>query len=129
MTEPNPWRRVRLALLAVAFVLAAGTIGFSFILHLSVLDAFYDTTTVVTTIGFRQPRELTTGAKIFSVVLILAGVSTVLYAFGVVLEAILEGHPCSGTRPTTPSWSGPASVAAEPWWRPSTATPTTSTSP
>src|SRR5437868_5006277 len=92
MTEPNPWRRVRLALLAVAFVLAAGTVGFTLILHLGVLDAFYDTTTVVTTIGFRDPGELTTGAKIFTVVLVLSGVSTVLYAFGVVLEAILEGH-------------------------------------
>src|SRR5207248_8524800 len=92
MMEPNPWRRVRLALVAVALVLAAGTVGFALILHLSVLDAFYDTTTVVTTIGFREPRQLSTGAKIFTVVLILAGVSTVLYAFGVVLEAILEGH-------------------------------------
>ena len=92
MTEPNPWRRVRLALVAVAFVLVAGTVGFTLILHLSVLDAFYDTTTVVTTIGFREPKTLTSGAKIFTVVLILAGVSTVLYAFGVVLEAILEGH-------------------------------------
>jgi voltage-gated potassium channel len=92
MTEPNPWRRVRLALVAVALVLAAGTVGFSFILHLSVIDAFYDTTTVVTTIGFRQEHTLSTGGKIFTVVLILAGVSTVLYAFGVVLEAILEGH-------------------------------------
>ena len=34
--------------------------------HLSVLDAFYDTTTVVTTIGFREPRQLSTGAKIFT---------------------------------------------------------------
>jgi voltage-gated potassium channel len=89
--ERNPWRRVRLALLAVVLVLATGTVGFSLIFGVGILQALYDTANVVTTIGFReQPRS--TGAKVFSIVLILVGVGTVLYAFSVVLEAIIEGH-------------------------------------
>ena len=91
MRERNPWRRVRIALLAIVVVLAIGTVGFIVIFGVSVLQALYDTTSVVTTIGFReQPKS--TGAKVFSIFLILAGVGTVLYAFGVVLEAIIEGQ-------------------------------------
>src|SRR5436305_7899405 len=72
-------------------VLTVGTVGFIVIFGVGVLQALYDTASVVTTIGFRaQPKSA--GAKIFSIFLILAGVGTVLYAFGVVLEAIIEGQ-------------------------------------
>jgi voltage-gated potassium channel len=89
--ERSPWRRVVIALLAIVVVLAVGAVGFMVIFGVGVLQAIYDTTSVVTTIGFReQPHS--TGAKVFSIILILAGVGTVLYAFGVVLEAIIEGQ-------------------------------------
>src|SRR4051794_2593756 len=91
MLERSPWRRGVIAVLAIVVVLAVGTAGFVFILGVGVLQGLYDTASVVTTIGFReQPHS--TGAKIFSIFLILAGVGTVLYAFGVVLEAIIEGQ-------------------------------------
>lgn len=79
------------ALVAMVIVLAVGTVGFMVIFSVGVLEALYDTASVVTTIGFReQPHSA--GAKVFSIFLILAGVGTVLYAFGVVLEAIIEGQ-------------------------------------
>ena len=91
MFERNPWRRVLIALAAIVLVLAVGTVGFMVIFGVSVLQAFFDAASVVTTIGFRQQPE-STGAEIFSIILILVGVGTVLYAFGVVLEAIIEGQ-------------------------------------
>ncbi len=84
-------RRIRLALLALAFVLVAGTIGyvgFGF----SVLDAAYQTVTTVTTVGFREVRPLDGAGKTFTIVLILVGVGTALYALTVLLEALIEGH-------------------------------------
>ena len=76
MLERGPWRRVVIALLAIVVVLAIGTVGFMVIFGVGALQAVYDTTSVVTTIGFRaQPKS--TGAKIFSIFLILAGVGTV----------------------------------------------------
>jgi len=89
--ERTPWRRVVIALAAIAVVLAVGTVGFMVIFDVSVLQGIYDAASVVTTIGFRQQPH-STGAEIFSIVLILVGVGTVLYAFGVVLEAIIEGQ-------------------------------------
>jgi voltage-gated potassium channel len=89
----TPWLRVRVALGAVLVVLAAGTVGFWRILGGSLLDALYDTVTIVTTIGFQHPSgALSAQEKAFTIILVLVGVSTVLYAFGVVLEVLIEGQ-------------------------------------
>lgn len=84
-------RRIQLALGLVLGVIAAGTIGY-IVIGFSVLDAVYQTVTTISTVGFRELHPLGTGGKIFTIVLILAGVSTALYAFSVVLETLVEGH-------------------------------------
>ncbi len=84
-------RRIGIALLAVLAVMAGGTVGY-LVLGFSLLNAVYQTVTTITTVGFREVQPLGTAGKIFTIVLILAGVGTVLYAFGVVIESLLEGH-------------------------------------
>jgi len=76
------FRRIQLALLAVLAVVIAGSIGY-IALGFSLLDAVYQTVTTITTVGFREGRPLGTAGKIFTIVLILAGVGTALYAFSV----------------------------------------------
>jgi voltage-gated potassium channel len=84
-------RRIQFALLAVLAVLVAGSIGYV-VLGFSLLDAVYQTVTTITTVGFREVHPLGTAGKIFTIVLILAGVGTALYAFSVVLDSLVEGH-------------------------------------
>ena len=84
-------RRISIALLAVLAVMAGGTAGYV-VLGFSPLDAVFQTVTTITTVGFREVEPLGEAGKIFTIVLILAGVGTVLYAFGVVIESLLEGH-------------------------------------
>jgi voltage-gated potassium channel len=84
-------RRILLALGMVLGVIAAGSIGYV-VLGFGVLDAVYQTVTTITTVGFRELHPLDTAGKIFTIVLILAGVGVALYAFGVVLETLVEGH-------------------------------------
>jgi voltage-gated potassium channel len=84
-------RRIQFALLAMLAVVAAGSIGYV-VLGFSPLDAIYQTVTTITTVGFREVHPLGTGGKIFTIVLIIAGVGTALYAFSVVLESLVEGH-------------------------------------
>lgn len=84
-------RRIQLALLAVLAVLVAGSIGY-IVLGFSPLDAVYQTVTTITTVGFREIHPLGTAGKIFTIVLIILGVGTALYAFSVVLESLVEGH-------------------------------------
>ncbi len=84
-------RRIELALLALLGAVIAGTVGYV-LLGFSPLDALYQTVTTITTVGFREVHPLNAGGKIFTIVLIIAGVGTALYAFGVVLETLVEGH-------------------------------------
>ncbi len=84
-------RRIQFALLAVLAVVAAGCIGY-LVLGFGPLDALYQTVTTITTVGFRELHPLSTAGKIFTIVLIIAGVGTALYAFSVVLESLVEGH-------------------------------------
>ncbi|HSP39042.1 MAG TPA: potassium channel protein [Frankiaceae bacterium] len=88
----NPVRRIRRAVSSLAFVMACGTIGY-LIFGFPFIDALYQTVTTVTTVGFREVHPIdTVGEKLFTMVLVLAGVGTAFYTFGVSLEALVEGH-------------------------------------
>jgi voltage-gated potassium channel len=95
MADDKLWadtlRRIRLAVGALVFVLIAGTAGY-WLLGFSPLDAVYQTVTTVTTVGFREVHPLHAAGESFTIVLILVGVGTALYTFGVVLEVLIEGH-------------------------------------
>ncbi|MGH3714042.1 MAG: potassium channel family protein [Micromonosporaceae bacterium] len=84
-------RRIQRALLAVALVLAVGTVGYV-MLGFSPVEALYQTVTTVATVGFREVHPLGTAGQVFTMALILAGAGTMLYTFGVLLEALIEGH-------------------------------------
>jgi voltage-gated potassium channel len=87
----GPLRRIGRALLAFALVLLIGTVGYV-VLGFGLLDAVYQTVTTVTTVGFREVHPLTAVGQVFTIILILLGAGTALYAFGVVLEGLIEGH-------------------------------------
>ncbi|MVU80375.1 potassium channel protein [Nocardia sp. ET3-3] len=61
-------------------------------LGFGVLDALYQTVTTITTVGFREVHPLSATGQVFTMVLILVGAGTVFYLFGVLLEALIEGH-------------------------------------
>jgi voltage-gated potassium channel len=83
-------RRISIAMVALVVVVGGGTLGY-WDLGLSPLNALYQTVTTVTTVGFSELFPLNGSAKIFTIILVLVGVSTVLYAFGVLLEALIGG--------------------------------------
>ena len=72
-------------------VIVAGTVGYV-ILGFGFVEALYQTVTTITTVGFREVHPLSTVGEFFTIALILVGVGTALYMFGVVLEALIEGH-------------------------------------
>ncbi|HEY7137525.1 MAG TPA: potassium channel protein [Acidimicrobiia bacterium] len=85
------WSRLFLALVALTSVIVVGTIGYV-VLGFGWLDALYQTVTTVATVGFREVRPLSDAGKIFTIALIMVGVGTALYTFGVVLETLIEGR-------------------------------------
>jgi voltage-gated potassium channel len=91
MLMRDPFRRVRIGLVALGLVVLAGTTGY-LLFGFSLLNALYQTVSTVTTVGFNPPHPLGAGSKVFTIVLILLGVGTALYTFSAVLEALIEGH-------------------------------------
>lgn len=87
----DPLRRIRLGLLSLGAVIVIGTVGY-LLLGFDFLDAVYQTVTTITTVGFREVHPLDAAGKLFTIVLILAGIGTVFYTAGVVLEGLIEGH-------------------------------------
>src|SRR3954452_6576675 len=84
-------RRLSSALTALVAVLVAGTVGYA-VLGFGPLAAAYQTVTTVTTVGFREVKPLSAVGKVFTMLLILAGVGTALYTLTLALESLLEGH-------------------------------------
>ena len=79
------------ALAALAAVTVFGTVGY-LLLGFTLLEAVYQTVTTVATVGFREVQPLSTAGMVFTIVLILLGVGTVLYNLGVILETVTEGQ-------------------------------------
>lgn len=82
---------MRLAVLALVGVTVFGTVGY-LLLGFTLLEATYQTVTTVATVGYREVRPLSPAGQVFTMVLIVVGVGTVLYNLGVILEAVTEGH-------------------------------------
>lgn len=89
-----PWlegrRRLFIGLTGLLLVLVAGTIGYVGF-GLSLLDAVFQTVIAVSTVGFGEARPFSSGEKVFTIVLIFAGVATAAYTFGVGIDTLVEG--------------------------------------
>jgi voltage-gated potassium channel len=85
------WRRLGGAMAALAAVLATGTIGYV-LLGFGPVDALYQTVTTVSTVGFREVEPLDGWGQVFTMALILAGVGAAFYAFGALVETVVEGR-------------------------------------
>lgn len=85
--------RLRLALAMMLTVFVVGAIGYM-LLGLSPLDAMYMTVTTITTVGFREVTgpDVTPAEKVFTMVVIVAGVGTVFYTFTLGVQVVVEGQ-------------------------------------
>lgn len=85
-------KRVRLALVLFFLVIVGGMIGYSMIEGWSLWDSLYMTIITVSTVGFREVGRLSPVGQAFTLLLIIAGTGTVLYALLTVAEFLFEGH-------------------------------------
>jgi voltage-gated potassium channel len=88
----NPFSRFRLPAILLAFFIAFGTAGYFLIERWSPLDSFYMTIITMSTVGFSEVHPLDTPGRLFTSILIVGGVGTMLYGFGVFAETLSEGH-------------------------------------
>jgi voltage-gated potassium channel len=77
--------------LLLSAVLAYGTLGYMAIERWDPLDSFFMTLITISTVGYEEVHSLSTAGKLFSASLILGGVGTMLWVFGVVTEILSTG--------------------------------------
>jgi len=83
-------RNLRWIAAALAFVILAGTAGFSFVFGWPWLDGLYMVITTLTTIGYQETHPLSNLGRAFNLVLIFFGVGLVFLAIGALTQALLE---------------------------------------
>ncbi len=74
----------------VAFILVFGTVGFWFIAGYPLFDAFYMTLITISTVGYQEIHPLTPAGRIFNSVVILAGVTVMFFAVGIITQTVIE---------------------------------------
>jgi voltage-gated potassium channel len=79
-----------LALLVVTVVY--GIVGYRLVEGWNLLDSFYMTVITLSTVGFREVHELSSGGQAFTISLIVLGVATVFSALGVVTGMLATGE-------------------------------------
>jgi voltage-gated potassium channel len=85
-------RRLILSLALIVFIVSFGTIGYMAVEGWNFQDSLYMTVTTLTTVGYREVRELTSVGRWFTIILIIGGVGTMLYALSTGAKLLLEGE-------------------------------------
>jgi voltage-gated potassium channel len=79
-------------LAAIVAVIVIGTAGYSLIEGWGFLDSLYMTVTTIFTVGFGEVHQLSRAGSVFTLVLILGGVGTILYGLGSMVEFVVGGQ-------------------------------------
>jgi voltage-gated potassium channel len=85
-------RSVILSLLLITLTILFGTIGYIIIEGWSIIDSFYMTIITIASVGYKEVHELSDYGRVFTILLIIGGVGTVLYALNNGAKLILEGE-------------------------------------
>ena len=76
----------------VLFLIVVGTLGYMLLLDVGLVDALYMTIITVSTVGFREIENLTTGGKLFTMFIIFSGLGLVAYVFSQLATFLAEGE-------------------------------------
>jgi voltage-gated potassium channel len=74
----------------LAGVILSGISGYTLIERWDLLDAFYMTIITISTVGYMEVHSLSNAGRLFTSALIVVGVGTMLYGFGVFAETLTD---------------------------------------
>ncbi len=84
-----PYLRLALTLLAI---ILAGTVGYIVLEQWAWWDALYMTIITLSTVGFREVDTLSFQGRVFTALLILAGVGGFTFVFSTIMHGMVAGH-------------------------------------
>lgn len=88
---PNPWRRLTWSAAALVAVAVYGIAGYMLLEGWSFLDAVYMVALILSSVGFREVRPLDTSGQVFTITVLVLGVTLLLVTVALVAQAIAEG--------------------------------------
>lgn len=88
----NPVRQLKISLLILLLLISLGTAGYMSIEGWRFLDAFYMTVITLATVGFREVHHLGDAGRMFTILLIVLGVSVLGYTVGTLAQIMFEGE-------------------------------------
>jgi voltage-gated potassium channel len=88
----NPLLQLRSALFALILLVFVGTAGYSVIEGWPFLDALYMTVTTITTVGYMEVHALSRAGRLFTLVVIVSGVTVLFYTVGKIAQVMFEGQ-------------------------------------
>ena len=86
----NPLSRFRLAVVLLGVIIVYGVAGYMLIDGWDFLDSFYMVIITISTVGYQEIHPQSAAGRIFTSTLIVVGVATMLYGFGVFAETLAE---------------------------------------
>jgi voltage-gated potassium channel len=88
----DPVRHLKISVGILLALVSSGTAGYMTIEKWRLLDALYMTVITLGTVGFKEVHDLSDTAKIFTIVLIVVGVSVLGYLVGSLAQIMFEGQ-------------------------------------
>ncbi len=85
-------RNLRIALLLSFFIITIGTAGYMLIMGWDFLDSLYMTVITLAGVGFSEVHPLNTAGRIYTIILIMFGLSVFMYVAGTVVQFTVEGQ-------------------------------------
>ncbi len=77
---------------AVLVIIVVGTVGYTLIEGWGLLDSLYMTVITIFTVGFEEVHPLSRAGQIFTLLLIIGGVGTILFGIGRMVEFVIGGQ-------------------------------------
>jgi len=90
MKMEHPLRRFRLPAVLLGIVIVVGIIGYTLINGWDLLDSFYMVIITISTVGYTEVHPQGPAGRLFTSGLIVIGVATMLYGFGVFAETLAD---------------------------------------
>ncbi len=88
----DPVRHLKISFFVLLMLISGGTIGYMSIEGWRLLDAAYMTVITLGTVGFKEVHDLSDGGKLFTMGLIVVGVSVLGYIVGSLAQIMFEGQ-------------------------------------
>ena len=88
----HPLRQLRAAIVALFLLVLLGAAGYMSIEGWSFIDALYMTVTTITTVGYMEVHTLSRTGRLFTLLVIVSGVTVLFYTVGKIAQVMFEGQ-------------------------------------